>query len=48
MSAEFWMRLQAQYELDVADDEIAADIRREVQPAPRDSKTGELKPAATA
>jgi antitoxin HigA-1 len=48
MSAEFWMRLQAQYELENAQDELAASIRREVNPAPRDRKTGELKQQATA
>jgi len=48
ISASFWMRLQTQYELDLAEDQIAANIRREVQPAPRDEKTGELKPAANA
>ncbi|MGB9147658.1 MAG: HigA family addiction module antitoxin [Acidobacteriaceae bacterium] len=48
MSPGFWLRLQTQYDLEVAEDESAAAIRREVQPAPRDSRTGELKPAATA
>ena len=48
MSAEFWMRLQAQYELETAQDELAAAIRAEVRPAPRDRKTGELKQQASA
>lgn len=48
MSARFWMNLQAQYELETAEDELAAAIRREVQPAPRDRRTGEMKHAATA
>lgn len=48
MSADFWMRLQAQYELESAQDELAAAIRAEVRPAPRDRKTGELKHQATA
>ncbi len=48
MSPGFWLRLQTQYDLEVAEDESAATIRREVQPAPRDMRTGELKPAATA
>ncbi|MFP5229188.1 MAG: HigA family addiction module antitoxin [Acidobacteriota bacterium] len=48
MSANFWLRLQAQYDLEVAEDEIASLIRREVRPAPRDAKTGELKPVASA
>lgn len=48
MPARFWMNLQAQYELETAEDELAAAIRREVQPAPRDRRTGELKHAVTA
>lgn len=48
MSAGFWLRLQAQYDLELAEDRVASTIRREVQPAPRDEKTGELKPAAIA
>lgn len=48
MSPGFWLRLQSQYDLEVAEDESAEIIRREVQPAPRDAKTGELKSAATA
>jgi addiction module HigA family antidote len=48
MSANFWLRLQTQYDLEVAEDEFASTIRREVRPAPRNAKTGELKPAATA
>lgn len=48
MSPNFWLRLQTQYDLDMAEDELASTIRREVRPAPRDTKTGELKPAATA
>jgi antitoxin HigA-1 len=46
MSPNFWMRLQTQFDLETAEDERAAVIRREVRPAPRDAKTGELKPAA--
>jgi len=45
MSPEFWLRLQTQYDLEVAEDRLSASIRREVNPAPRDEKTGELKPA---
>ena len=45
MSPEFWLRLQTQYDLELAEDRLAASIRREVHPAPRDEKTGELKPA---
>jgi antitoxin HigA-1 len=48
MSPNFWLRLQTQYDLEVAEDEMADTIRREVRPAPRNTKTGELKPAATA
>ncbi|HXE63826.1 MAG TPA: HigA family addiction module antitoxin [Bryobacteraceae bacterium] len=29
---EFWMRLQAQYDLDVAEDAAAAEIERDVHP----------------
>lgn len=45
MSPEFWMRAQTTYDLEVAQDAVAARIRREVRPAARDPKTGELKPA---
>jgi addiction module HigA family antidote len=48
MSPGFWMRLQTQYDLEIAEDQLAAAINREVQPAPRDAETGELKPAARA
>ena len=48
MPPEFWMNLQTQYELETAEDERAAAIRREVRPAPRDRRTGELKQQATA
>src|SRR5690348_12611091 len=48
MPADFWMNLQTQYELETAEDAIAASIRREVRPAPRDRRTGALKHQATA
>ena len=48
MPADFWMNLQSQYELETAEDELAASIRREVHPAPRNRKTGELKQQASA
>jgi antitoxin HigA-1 len=48
MSSQFWMRMQTQYDLDVAVDSLAATIRREVRPAPRNRTTGELKPVTTA
>lgn len=46
MPAEFWMKAQMQYDLDTATDNSLAAIRREVRPAPRDRKTGELKPVS--
>jgi plasmid maintenance system antidote protein VapI len=48
MSYTFWLRLQTQYDLEIAEDKLAVAIRSEVRVAPRDSKSGELKPAATA
>jgi antitoxin HigA-1 len=48
MSPEFWMRLQAQYDLEVAADHALKQINLEVHPAPRDRKTGELKHKALA
>lgn len=48
MSARFWMNWQTQYDLIMAQDRFQSVIRREVRPAPRDARTGELKPAATA
>jgi addiction module HigA family antidote len=39
MPADFWMNLQKQYELETVEDELAAAIRRDVRPAPRDRKT---------
>ncbi|HEX5235843.1 MAG TPA: HigA family addiction module antitoxin [Silvibacterium sp.] len=48
MPADFWMNLQSQFELESAEDELAAAIRREVRPAPRNRKTGELKQQASA
>jgi addiction module HigA family antidote len=48
MSADFWMKAQMSYELETAEDNLAVSIRREVRPAPRDRRTGELKQQATA
>jgi len=48
MSARFWMNAQKQYDLTIAQDNFAKRIRREVRPAPRDAKTGELKRAVSA
>jgi addiction module HigA family antidote len=38
MSPEFWMRLQAQFDLETAQDTLAATIEREVRPVPRNRK----------
>ena len=35
MSAEFWLRLQAAYDLEIAQRGSARDIQRQVQPLPR-------------
>jgi antitoxin HigA-1 len=48
VSPRFWMPVQTQYDLDVAEDSLAAAIRREVRPAQRNRQTGELKPVTTA
>lgn len=48
MSPNFWLRLQTQYDLEMAEDALAPVIRREVRPAPRDPKTGALKIAVNA
>ncbi|MGB7189897.1 MAG: HigA family addiction module antitoxin [Acidobacteriaceae bacterium] len=42
-SADFWMKAQMQYDLESVTDNNLAAIRREVRPAPRDRKIGELK-----
>ena len=34
-SAQFWMNLQSAYELQVAEDEAAGKIEREVEPLPK-------------
>jgi antitoxin HigA-1 len=47
-SADFWMNMQKSYELSIAKKELQEKIRAEVRPAPRDRKTGELKPQAIA
>jgi addiction module HigA family antidote len=39
MSPEFWMRLQAQYDLETAQDSLAKTIEREVRPVSRHRKT---------
>jgi addiction module HigA family antidote len=48
MSADFWMNSQMNYDLKTTEDEHGASIRREVHPAPRDRRTGELKNQASA
>lgn len=48
MPADFWMNSQMSYDLETAKDSNWAAIRREVQPAPRDRRTGALKQQATA
>lgn len=45
LSTRFWANMQTQYDLTVAEDTIGKKIRREVKPALRDRKTGELKSA---
>lgn len=47
-TTDFWLNMQKAWELSTAQKELLPRIRREVRPARRDSKTGELKPAATA
>lgn len=42
MTPEFWMNLQAHYDLETTREAGEAEIRRAVTPAPRDRKTGEL------
>jgi len=39
MSPEFWMRLQAQFDLESAQDALSVTIEREVRPVPRNRKT---------
>ncbi len=41
MSAEFWMRIQAQYDLEIAQDLLSSRIEREVHPAERTGKKAE-------
>lgn len=39
---DFWMNMQKQWELAVAEKELRRRIRNEVKPAPRNPKTGEI------
>lgn len=45
---DFWMNMQKQWELAVAEKESKRRIHSEVKPAPRDPKTGELAYKASA
>ena len=45
-SAQFWMNLQAAYEIGLVSDEVAAHIERDIVPASLDQETGELSPSA--
>jgi len=46
MTAEFWMGLQSDYDLELARFEHAAAIEEAVKPAPIDPRTGELRQSA--
>ncbi len=48
MSAEFWMGLQSNYDLELVRFESGKQIEQSVRPAPKDRKTGALKLAPTA
>lgn len=47
-TTDFWINMQKAWELGIAQKELLPRIRREVRPAPRNSKTGELKTAVNA
>jgi addiction module HigA family antidote len=46
MSAEFWMGLQSDYDLELVRYQSGKTIKASVRPAPRDKKTGALKSVA--
>lgn len=48
MSAEFWMGLQSDYDLELVRFESGKQIKQSVRPAPRDRKTGAIKLAMSA
>lgn len=48
MTPEFWMNLQAHYDLQCARESSESEIKRSVRPAPVDKKTGALKAATAA
>src|SRR6202050_1837341 len=47
-STEFWVNMQKSWELSVAKDELLQRIRAEVQPAPRQPDSHDLRQKATA
>ena len=47
-TTDFWLNMQKAWELAIAQKELLPAIRREVRPAPRDAKTGEIKRAVSA
>ena len=48
MTPEFWMNLQATYDLEVAEDALGGEIRQVVRPADIDRKSGALQFRQTA
>jgi len=48
MSAEFWMNMQSDYELESARYLVKEEVLRSIRPAPIDKKTGALKTAEAA
>ena len=46
MSAEYWMGLQSDYDLELARYSSLKKINQAIRPAPRDKKTGALKAVA--
>jgi addiction module HigA family antidote len=48
MTPEFWMNLQAMYDLEVAEDALGGEIRQGVRPAELDRKSGALQFSRTA
>jgi addiction module HigA family antidote len=48
MSAEFWMNMQSDFELESARYLVKQEVLRSIRPAPIDKKTGALKTAEAA
>jgi addiction module HigA family antidote len=48
MSAEFWMNVQGNYDLENARFQLEKKVLQNIKPAPLDRKTGSLKLAMTA